>query len=103
MKKNKYKNIKVNGFDSKKEYGRYLVLKEAEKKGVISDLQCQPRYRFRLNVILICSYVADFRYFRNGQEIVEDVKSSYTAKLPVYRIKKKMMKAFYNIDVIEIF
>ena len=33
--------VEVNGlkFDSKKEYQRYLVLKEAEDKGVITDLR----------------------------------------------------------------
>jgi len=53
---------------------------------------------------LICSYKADFKYFdcEKGDWVVEDVKSVITAKLPVYRIKKKMMNIFYDIDVKEV-
>ncbi len=50
----------------------------------------------------ICAYLADFTYNRNGKEIVEDVKSEMTRKLPVYKLKKKLMKAILNIEIQEI-
>jgi len=45
--------------------------------------------------------VADFVYLRNGQEVIEDVKSKHTRKLPEYRLKKKLLDAL-GIDVKEI-
>ena len=97
----KYNNKKTSGYDSKKEFFRSLVLKQMLKDGEISDLKEQERFRFEVNGKLICSYVSDFSYIENGKYIVEDVKSKITAKAPVYRIKNKMMKAFYNIDIRE--
>ena len=45
---NKYKNEKVEfdgiKFDSKRERDRYMVLKDAERRGVISELKCQPKF-----------------------------------------------------------
>ena len=33
--------------------------------------------------------------------IIEDVKSNITRKLPVYKIKSKILKAIYNITILE--
>lgn len=45
---NKYKNEKAEfdaiKFDSKKERDRYLILKNAEKNGIISELKLQPTF-----------------------------------------------------------
>ena len=101
----KYRNIKteVDGFifDSKKEASRYKHLKRLRDANEIFDLQLQPRYDFALNGHKICFYKADFRYvdLRTGETIVEDVKGVLT---PMYRLKKKLMKAFYDIEVVEI-
>lgn len=104
---NKYRNIKVEidgiKFASKKEGRRYLELKLLKQAGEIKDFKIQPKYKFELNGVKICTYLADFDVIHNDNSlIVEDVKSDATRKLPVYRIKKKLMKAFYNIDVKEI-
>jgi hypothetical protein len=50
----------------------------------------------------VCKYISDFVYLENGQKIVEDVKSEYTRKLPVYRLKKKLVKAVHGIDIKEV-
>lgn len=104
-KKSKYNNVKSDfdgkKFDSNKEKNRYIELKALEQKGEISELHEQVKFTFAHNDVKICSYVADFTYNKNGKEIVEDVKSEVTRKLPVYRIKKKLMKSFYNIDILE--
>lgn len=102
----KYKNTPthVDGhrFDSKKEAARYQQLKLLERGGAISQLELQPKYDFIHNGIKICQYRADFRYTENGETVVEDVKSPATAKLTPYRMKKKMMTAFFGIDVKEV-
>lgn len=96
-KRPKYGNKKVEYqgklFDSKREMQRYIVLKEAEEKGVISDLQTQVVFelvpaiteeyvkhlktkdkietRVAQRAIL---YKADFVYIKDGEEVIEDVK-----------------------------
>jgi hypothetical protein len=104
----KYRNVKtvVDGvvFDSKKEAKRYQELKLMEKAGEIHGLQTQRRFNIMVREHLICTYIADFYYFKKesvNEIIIEDVKSEKTRKLPVYRIKKKLMKAIYNIDILE--
>ena len=101
----KYGAIKtvVDGitFASKREAKRYSELKLLERYDEISELELQPRYDFRLNGMFIGFYKADFRYRNNrtGEIIIEDSKGMAT---PVYRLKKKMMKAFHNIEVTEV-
>ncbi|MGL4999508.1 MAG: DUF1064 domain-containing protein [Cetobacterium sp.] len=98
----KYFNKRTNGFDSKKESKRYNELTLLFNDNVISFLETQKVFKLEINGMLICKYIADFVYHENGNMVVEDVKSSYTARLPVYRIKKKMMKAIYDIDIQEV-
>jgi len=107
----KFKNVKVETdgikFDSKKEQDHYLFLKDEEAAGNIKELNCQVRFRLKISEQLICAYVADFVFHHkdsSGKWItqVEDVKSEFTRKNPVYRIKKKLMKAIYGIDIVEI-
>jgi hypothetical protein len=88
-------------FHSAKEARRYIELKALEQGGVITKLQLQPKYPLVVNGLRIATYVADFVFIDDqGQTVVEDVKSEGT-KTPVYRLKKKIMKALYNIDVVE--
>lgn len=99
----KYRNKKVthfgHTFDSIKEGQRYLVLRQDEIDGEISGLELQPTFKFELCGVKICSYRADFKYTTlQGDDIIEDVKGF---KTDVYKIKRKMMKAFYGIEVLE--
>lgn len=105
---NKYRNKKItfdgHKFDSKKEYERYLILREALEKKDISALELQKRHPLFVKNIKVASYVADFDYvLKNGQVVTEDVKSKMTAKLPVYRLKRKMFAAQYNRQILETF
>jgi len=104
-KRSKYGNRKVvvEGikFDSEKEGNRYRVLKIAEFGGEISNLRLQKVYELKVEGSKVCKYKADFVYIRNGVEVVEDVKSEITRKARVYRIKKKLIKAIYGIDILE--
>lgn len=95
-------------FDSTKEKNRYVELKELEKQGIIGELKIQPefelqeKFRDRHNkVIRSITYKADFSYrvIETNQFVVEDVKSPYTAKDKVYRMKMKMFQYKYrNIE-----
>lgn len=105
--KSKYnaKKIIVDGitFSSKLEAGRYQFLKAIEAKGVITDLELQPRFilqtKFKLGKESIreIAYVADFRYTvcATGQDTVEDTKGFKTAE---YKIKAKMFKFHYVLN-----
>lgn len=92
-------NIKtfVNGlkFDSQKEAKRYQELRLLELAGKIELLHCQPKFPMVINERKICTYIADFRYQLNGELVIEDVKSAFTAKLPVFRLKQKLFEALY--------
>lgn len=97
------KTVSADGitFDSKKEALRYGQLKLLQRAGQISGLELQKVYRLEVNDTLICRYIADFAYKEGGKEIVEDVKSAFTRKLPVYSIKRKLMDAIYGIEIRE--
>jgi hypothetical protein len=126
---NKYKNrfTECDGkmFHSKREAKRYNDLKIMEKAGLIRNLQLQKKYDFVLSGLSASDrnyhkplkyttasgkgnrnvgYIADFVYERlhsNGSHyeiVVEDCKGFHT---PVYKLKKALMKWFYDIDVYE--
>lgn len=117
----KYGNRKITidniTFDSTGEGLRYKELKLLEKTGQITDLQLQKKFIIvpeirepdtigprggRKKGKLIQSaayYVADFVYFdKNGKLVVEDFKGY---KTDLYKLKKKLMKYIYDIDIKE--
>lgn len=99
QKLSKYGNRKVHSegswFDSYKEAARY---KELKYDPSVSQLQRQVKYPLEVNGQLVCCYLADFTYVHGGYLIVEDVKGY---KTPIYRLKKKLMKACLGIDIKE--
>ena len=115
MKKpSKYNNRKVEldgfTFDSQKEARRYSELKLLVRVGEISELELQKSFVLAESVKFNneprakpdIRYVADFAYMENGVMIVEDVKSKATKSLPVYRMKKHLMKSVHDIEIQEI-
>lgn len=97
------KRTEVDGqmFASKAEANRYIELQRLQKAGIIEGLVTQYRYPLHVNGIKVCDYVADFVYWDNERQekITEDVKGMRT---PVYNLKKRMMKAQYDITIQEI-
>jgi hypothetical protein len=90
-------------FDSKKEATRWWQLRAMETQGQISNLRRQVRFPLEVAGWLVCTYVADFVYIDGaGMEVVEDAKSEYTRKLPVYAIKKKLMLACLGVVIREV-
>ena len=101
MSKYKAKVTWVDGirFASKKEATRYGELKLMEHAGHISKLKLQPSFEIVIKGQKICKYIADFTYFNSKQvRIVEDVKG---VKTPIYRLKKKLVKALHGIEIFE--
>lgn len=96
-KQSKYRNTKceVDGiqFDSRKEAARWVELQGLEQSGAIQALRRQVRIPVIVAGVKVCVYVADFVYIARGRRVVEDVKSAFTRKLPVYRLKKKVLAA----------
>ena len=108
-------------FDSKHEYRRWCELRLLERAGKITGLhrqvkyvlipaqreECTEVYKAGPNKGLpkpgaviekACTYVADFVYFENGKQVVEDAKGH---KTEAYKIKKKLMLWVHNIRIKE--
>lgn len=89
-------------FPSKVEARRYVELKRQQDAGIIADLVCQPRFKLGASDHKkdhICVYVGDFKYTRDGREVIEDVKGVRT---DVYRLKRKMMRVLLGLHVVEV-
>lgn len=87
-------------FDSIAEARHYETLRTLERVGAIHDLKLQPRFPLMVNGEKIGTYVADFQYVdTEGRLVVEDVKGMRT---PVYKLKKKLMKAVHGIEIEEV-
>jgi hypothetical protein len=112
-------------FPSKREAKRYGELKLLERAGEIRDLRLQPRFPLcvpgsDLTPIEIGVYIADFAYEQRTvrgikprfpgrtksaslsvewNDVIEDSKGFRT---PVYRLKKRMVEAQYDIQITEV-
>lgn len=91
-------------FDSAKEAKRYAKLRALEDAGKIQGLRLQVP--FELVPSFECDgvkyrgmkYIADFVYYRDGKQVVEDTKGWKTAE---YRMKKKLMAYVNHINIEE--
>jgi hypothetical protein len=92
-------------FASKREAARYQELRLLEKAGRITGLVLQPILPIHVMTakgepVRVCAYIADFGYTRaDGADVIEDSKCVKTA---VYRLKKKMVRAEYGIEIVEV-
>lgn len=121
-KRSKYGNRKVSlgnlTFDSIREMQRYLVLKEAQDKGIISELELQPTFELipKITERIVkhlktkdkveekfiqhpITYTADFSYIKDGVKVVEDVKIDPKILPQEFVLKVKMMRYFHKIAV----
>jgi hypothetical protein len=89
---------------SRKEYRHWLVLRAAEAAGLVRNLRRQVRYRLTVNGVEVGSYVADFVFFdpETDRVVVQDTKSPATRKLPLYRLKRNLMRAVWGLGVEEV-
>ena len=86
-------------FASKKEMKRYAELRLLQRAGEVQDLELQPEFRVSINGEHYCTYTADFAYTEKGERIVEELKSTGTAKDAAFRLRKKAAELFYGIKV----
>ena len=110
-KRRKYRNeityFDGKRFDSKDETKRYIILREMEKVGLIFNLRTQvsfdlvPALEIESRREKGVRYVADFVYFKDGKEVIEDVKSAPT-KTREFIIKRKLMAYLLNKVVHEV-
>lgn len=91
-------------FASKREMQRYAILKLFEKAGKITNLRLQPEFKTYIAGKLFCRFTADFDYtlVETQEYVVEDVKSSGTAKDTAYRLRKKAAELQYGFRVSEV-
>lgn len=100
---NKYNAVKceIDGivFDSKKEGRHYQELKLRERAGEITCLEIHPAWDLTVNGVKVGRYTADFSYIEKGNLVVVDAKGVRTRD---YVLRKKLMKALFKIDVVEV-
>lgn len=102
--KMKNKKITIDGykFDSIKESERYLELKVLLRANKIKDLILQPKFNIISRVKYLGKtlqtrfYIADFKYLEGDITVVEDVKSEFTRKDPVYTLKRQLFLLNYK-------
>ena len=122
MYKRKFHNKPIDNadghFDSQDEWRRYIFLKDAERRGIISGLQRQVKYVLlpkqekdiivhlktkdkveKRMVAQAITYSADFVYEKDGATVVEDYKGYPNDRWP---LKKAMMYYFHGIEVREV-
>ena len=100
------KRTTVDGiqFDSAREAKRYTRLRALEDEGKIQHLRLQVP--FELVPSFECDgakyrgmkYIADFVYYRDGKQVVEDCKGVKTAE---YKLKKKLMAYVNHVNIEE--
>lgn len=98
MSKYKAKKTTLDGitFHSKAEANRYLVLKNMQREGVISNLKLQPEWLITWGTEKICKVILDFAYIKDNRWIYEDVKGVDTA---LSKLKRKLVQAQHGIGV----
>lgn len=101
-KRSKYNNKRVlydgHMFDSIAERDHYILLKQREKDGEITDLELQRWYDLIVNGVLVARYRADFVFFDRiccARRIV-DTKGVVTRD---FRMKQKLMKACHGLKI----
>lgn len=122
----KYGNKKVllggYKFDSKREADRWLYLREAESRGIISNLELQRKFELIPAVIEVqmkqlktkakpvervaqkaITYTCDFAYIKDGIQVVEDVKISPTMIPKEFRLKEKLFFWKYGYHIRKVF
>jgi hypothetical protein len=100
--KNKYNNVKQNGYDSRLEANYALILKQELKEGLITDIKEQVMFDLRgLNGKRVCGHRVDFVVtLPNGKQEAREVKGFATS---IWQLKKKLFEDNYpDIDYIVI-
>lgn len=122
MSKSKYnaKKVELDGyvFDSQHERDVYLQLKEMQQRGEIEGLEVHPTFlivpkqteeyttpkgKVKERVVERPAYYeGDFYYTdKEGDAHLVDAKSEMTRKLPLYKLKRKMVRYLWHLAIEE--
>ncbi len=106
-KPSKYGNIytEIDGilFSSKDEGKYYRSLKMRLNGGQIKGFKRQIPFEFVVNGIRIGKYISDFGVMNlDGRLEIVDVKSTFTVDIPLYKMKKQLMLALYQVAIKEV-
>ena len=95
-------------FASQKEARRFDTLAASLQAGQISDLRLQVDFTLQEaftdtngHRVRAIRYKADFTYWEQGEMVVEDAKSAGT-RTDKYKIKKKLLKERFGLDITEV-
>jgi len=110
MSKYRSKTTIIDGirFDSKKEaeYYRFLLMSKnaIELEDRVIGIELQPRFDIIVNNVNIGFYKADFKvtYANNSVKVIDVKGYKKGAAYSMFRLKKKLVEAIHNIEVIEI-
>lgn len=87
-------------FDSKKESVQWLKFRQMEEAGVIKNLQRQTSLDFFIDGKKMFTYKPDMEYDdADGVHHYVDVKSKITAQNSTFRLKRKIIEAYYKISI----
>jgi len=86
---------------SKVEKNYYYELWRRKELGLITNLRTSVPFKIEYEGQLITKYVADFVYddLVTKQTIVVDVKGHIKNVDPVFKLKRKLVKAFHGVDI----
>lgn len=92
-------------FDSRREAARFQELRLEQHAGAIAELELQPQFPLHVTrpdgtKVVIGRYIADFKYRRHGQIVIEDAKG-YGGK-DLYVWKKKHVESQYGVVIVEV-
>ena len=80
-----------------RQWGRLRLLALA---GRVVQIERQPRFPLVVNGYPVGTYVADFRVtYADGTVAVQDCKGVRT---PLYRLKRKLVRALYGFELVEV-
>jgi hypothetical protein len=90
-------------FGSVLEMKRYQALRLKQIAGLIHDLKLQPVFKVEINGFHFCKYTADFEYLNErGEIVIEEIKSTGTAKERDYKLRKKAAELYFVLTVTEV-
>jgi hypothetical protein len=94
-------------FASKAQMLRYADLQLLQRAGKISELEMEVPFKVYIRnpdgmEEYYCTYTADHVYWENGSRVIEEVKSSGTAKDPAYRLRRKAFEIYHGLKVREV-
>ena len=86
-------------FPSVIERNYYVYLQMQQRAGEIEWFEKQVSFTFVVDSVSVCRYIADFVVMTNGEFEVRDTKGVETE---TFKIKKKLFKAIYGVDIVVI-